>query len=277
MKMFTESPLVSVVMPVKGCNPAFLEKSVGSVLNQTMTDLELIIVLENGEQSVDTDVLEKFLHDKRLRVTHNRQKGFVEALNCGILASRGKYIARMDGDDISLPTRFEKQVEAIQRHHLDLLGGWAYIIDEEGSTIGELTPPTDALSIRKTIMLHNPFLHSAMLFKKSILHYSGLYNGALYGAEDYDLWLRMVSLGYAHANLSDYIVLLRETSNSVMRGKQWKKTRANYARAKALGLTRLGYHDLLSVGFCFAGPFSLLIGPKMASNFRSLLNFLGRL
>jgi glycosyltransferase involved in cell wall biosynthesis len=274
--MLTESPLVSVVMPVKACHPSFLEKSVESVLSQTLTNLELIVVLDCGGQSVDKpvlDVLENFVNDKRLRIVFNKEKGFVEALNFGILVSRGEYIARMDGDDISLPTRLERQVEAIEQLHLDLVGGWAYVIDEDGSTIGKLTPPTDAFSIRKTIMLHNPFLHSAMLFKKSILQYSGLYNKALYGAEDYDLWLRIVSLGYAYANLPDYVILLRETSNSVMRGKQWKTTRANYARAKALGLTRLGYHDPLSVSFCFVGPFSLLIRPKMASDLKILFRF----
>jgi glycosyltransferase involved in cell wall biosynthesis len=275
--MLSKTPLVSVVMPIKTCNPIFLQKSVESILEQSLTDLELIVVMDSGGQSVDKpvlDVLEKFENDERLRIVRNKKKGFVEALNCGILSSRGEYIARMDADDISLSTRLEKQVEAAKQRHLDLIGGWAYIIDEDGSIIGKLTPPTEALSIRRTIMLHNPFLHSAMLFKKSILKHSGLYNMTLYGAEDYDLWLRIVSLGYAYANLPDYVILLRETNNSVMRGKQWKITRANYAKVKALGLTRLGYRDPLSVIFCFAGPFSLLIGPKMAYDLKLLLDSL---
>jgi glycosyltransferase involved in cell wall biosynthesis len=277
--MVNDAPLVSVVMPLKACNPAFLEKSVESVLCQTLTNLELIVVLDDGGHSADKpmlDVLEKFGIDERLKIVHNKKKGFVEALNYGISISRGEYIARMDGDDISLPNRLGLQVGAAKRLNLDLVGGWAYIIDETGSTIGKLTPPTDAFSLRRTILLHNPFLHSAMLFKKSILLNSGLYNCALNGAEDYDLWLRLVSLGYAYANLPDYLVLLRETSNSLMRGKHWKATRANYAKVKALGVTRLGYHDPLSVGFCFAGPFSWLIGPKMAWDLKLLFRFFNR-
>lgn len=275
--MSTVNPLVSVIMPIKDCNPKFFEKSIESILNQTLSNLELIIVIESTEKQIDVSlrgVLEKFKNEGRIKIIRNKGKGFVEALNSGILASRGSYIGRMDGDDVSHRERLEKQVKAINELNLDLVGGWAYVIDENGSTIGELKPPTDNLSIRKTILLHNPFLHSTILFKKSILLNSGLYNKALYGAEDYDLWLRIVSLGYAYANLPEYVLFLRETRNSVMRGRQWRITRINYAKVKALAITRLGYHDPLSVILGFSGPFSLLIGPKMARNLKVILGSL---
>jgi glycosyltransferase involved in cell wall biosynthesis len=275
--MLTKSPLVSVVMPVKECNPLFLKKSVESILNQTLTDLELIIVTENGDMSLEkstTDPLKEFRNDKRLRIIHQKGKGFVEALNYGILASRGKYIARMDADDISLPNRLEKQFKVVEELHLDLVGGWAYIINEAGSTIGKRTPPADSSIIRRTIMLYNPFIHSTMFFKRSILGYSGFYNKALFGSEDYDLWLRIISLGYGYSNLPEPLILLRQTSNSVMRGNGWKKTRLNSARTKALGLTRLGYYDPFSVIFCFISPFSLIVSPKIAHRVTHLLEFL---
>ena len=254
--MISSLPKVSVVMPVKECNPEFLEKSVSSILNQTLTDLELIIVLDHDMRPIDfvQDIFEEYRDDKRIRVIENRTKGFVEALNFGLLASRGEYIARLDSDDISLPDRFKTQIQAVKKLNLDLVGGWAYVIDENGFSIGELTPPTNPVAIRRLIMLHNPFLHSTMLFKKSILKRSGPYNISLYGAEDYDLWLRIISLGYRFANIPNYVIKLRETSDSVMRGQQWKKTRINYARVKALGITRLGYHDPLSLSFSFAAP-----------------------
>ena len=185
--------------------------------------------IESGN-TLALNTLERFHRDKRLRIVYNNKtKGFVAALNYGILLSRGVYIARMDGDDISLPNRLKRQVENITRLRLDIIGGWAYIVNETGSIIGELTPPTSAEDIRKSILLHNPFLHSAILFKKSILKKSGVYNNALSGAEDYDLWIRIISLGYKYGNLPSYVVMLRETSNSLMRGKLWRKTRVNYA------------------------------------------------
>jgi glycosyltransferase involved in cell wall biosynthesis len=275
--MLTKPPLVSVVMPVKECNPLFLKKSVESILNQTLTDLELIIVTENGDMSLEksvTDPLTEFRNDKRLRVIHQRGKGFVEALNCGICSSRGRYIARMDGDDISLPNRLEKQVKAAIQFNLDLVGGWAYVINEAGSIIGKKNPPTETHKIRRILVLYNPFIHSTMLFKRSILAYSGSYNEDLFGAEDYDLWLRIASLGYTYANLPDYLILSRQTCNSVMRGKEWKKTRVNSTRTKALGLTKMGYHDPLSLIFCFISPFSLIVLPKMASRVTFLLESL---
>ncbi len=276
MPVGTQEPLVSVVMPIKGCNPTFLEKSIESVLKQTLTNLELLVIMDNVGQSIDKpllDVLARFKNDERLRIVANKKQGFVEALNTGISVARGKYIARMDGDDISLPNRLKLQVETIEKKKLDFVGGWAYVIDEQGETVGKLTPPTDAQTIKRLIMLHNPFLHSSVTFKKSILKYSGLYNQALFGAEDYDLWLRLVSLGYKCANLPSFILLLRETTNSVVRGKQWKITRANYAKAKVLALTKLGYDDPLSITFCLAGPFSLIVGPIMALPLKSFLRW----
>jgi glycosyltransferase involved in cell wall biosynthesis len=276
MSIGIQTPLVSVVMPINGCNPTFLEKSIESVLKQTLTNFELLVVMDAVGQSVDKpslNVLEKFKNDERLRIVPNKRKGFVDALNTGISVARGKYIARMDGDDISLPDRLKLQVETIEKEKLDLVGGWAYVIDEQGETVGKLTPPTDAQTIKRMIMLHNPFLHSSVTFKKSILACSGLYNQALFGAEDYDLWLRLISLGYVCVNLPNFVLLLREANNSILRGNRWKTTRANYAKAKVMGLTRWGYHDPLSITCCFAGPFSSIVGPRMALDLKLFLRW----
>jgi glycosyltransferase EpsE len=264
-------PLVSVVMPIKGSKRGFLDKSIESILHQTLTDLELIVILDRDQKTINAEVisyLEKIATDNRVRIIYNKTNGFVSALNCGIQSARGLYIARMDGDDISLPNRLKKQVESIKKMQVDIIGGWAYVIDEKGMVVGELTPPTGEREIRQSLMLHNPFLHSAMLFKKAVLKRSGLYNIALYGAEDYDLWLRIISLGYKYANLPMHVVMLRETRDSLMRGKQWQATRLNYAKAKALGVARLGYNDPLSITYCLAGPFTLLVEPNFAKKLK---------
>lgn len=270
-------PLVSVVMPIRECNPQFLEKSIESILRQTLTNLELIVILDITEESGDKRlfaVLKKFKSDFRLRIVANKGNGFVEALNTGLSVSRGKYIARMDGDDISLPNRLMLQIGSLEKLSADVIGGWAYVINENGDTSGKLTPPTDAKRIRRAIMLHNPFLHSAVIFKKSILKDSGLYNSALFGAEDYDLWLRFVSLGYKCINLPCFVIKLRETRNSLSRGRNWKKTRVNYAKTKSLALTKLGYIDPISIGCCFLSPFTILIDPSTGLNLKSLFGWL---
>lgn len=272
-----EEPLVSVIMPVFKCNPKFLRQSVKSILTQTFTSLELLLIQDVAESSLDRsmfDDLEDFRTDRRLRIIVNeRRRGFVEALNVGILASTGKYIARMDGDDISLPNRLELQIEAIEKEKIDFVGGWAHVIDEEGGILGRMTPPTDAQTIRRMMMIHNPFIHSSVTFKKSILAHTGLYNPKLRGAEDYDLWMRVLSLGYICVNLPRFVLQLRETSDSIVRGRGWRPTRASYAKAKVLGLIKYGYHDPFSIASCFAGPFSNFIAPKMTLKFKSLLRW----
>lgn len=276
MSVGMQKPLVSVVMPIKGCNPTFLEKSVESVLNQTLKNLELLLIMDAVGRSFDKsllNVLERFKNDERLRIIANKQQGFVEALNTGLSVASGKYIARMDGDDISLPHRLELQIKTIEKEKLDFVGGWAYVINEQEESVGTLTPPTDAQTIKRMIMLHNPFVHSSVTFKKSLLTSSGLYNSALFGAEDYDLWLRLISFGYICVNLPNFVLLLREANNSILRGNRWKTTRANYAKAKVMGLTRWGYHDPLSIASCFAGPFSSIVGPKMALDLKLLLRW----
>jgi len=272
-----EKPLVSVIMPVFKCNPTFLRQSVESILTQTFTSLELLLIQDVAGSSLDRsmlDAIEDFKTDRRLRIMVNeRRRGFVEALNVGILASRGRYIARMDGDDISLPNRLKSQIEAIEKEKIDFVGGWAYVIDEEGEILGRLTPPTDAQTIRRMMMVHNPFIHSSVTFKKSILALTGLYNPRLWGAEDYDLWMRVFSRGFVCVNLPRFILQLREKSDSIMRGKKWRPTRVGYAKAKVLGLARYGYHDPLSIASCFAGPFSNFIAPRMTLKLKSLLRW----
>lgn len=270
-------PLVSVVMPVRECNPKFLEKSIESIFRQTLTNLELIVILDSTNASEDKRlfaVLNKFKNDSRLRIVVNKGNGFVEALNTGLSVSRGKYIARMDGDDISLPNRLMLQIDYLEKLSADVVGGWAYVINENDDTIGKLTPPTDPKRIKRAMMLHNPFLHSSVIFKKSILKGSGLYNSALLGAEDYDLWLRFVSLGYKCINLPCFVIKLRETRNSLIRGRNWKKTRANYAKTKSLAVTKLGYLDPISIGCCFLSPFTILIDPSTGLNLKHRFGWL---
>lgn len=270
-------PLVSVIMPVFRCNPTFLQYSLESVLLQSLSDLELLVVVDPSEPSSDKTMLDIFDHfrdDKRLKIINNKdRKGFVESLNSAILVSRGKYIARMDSDDISFPNRLDLQTNAIERNKADLVGSWAQVINEQGKVLGCLTPPTDAHMIRQSIMLHNPFIHSSVVFKKSILYSVGLYNPKLWGAEDYDLWLRLISQKYICINLPKFLVNIRETSKSIVRGGKWKKTRVSYTKAKMLGLAKYGYRDPLSIGSCFLGPISILAPPGESIRLKKILGW----
>ena len=130
---FQSTPLISVIMPVfNGEN--FLQDAVGSILGQTFTDFELIAI-DDGSTDNSTALLESFrLNDRRVIIQrHTENQGVTAALNTGLALARGKYIARMDADDISLPVRFEKQVAFMETHpEIDILGSAVRLMDERG-------------------------------------------------------------------------------------------------------------------------------------------------
>ena len=109
-----DNPLVSVVMPVYNAQK-YLNKAIDSILAQTYKDFEFIII-NDGSTDNSLQIIKKYQKkDKRIIVKNKKNKGIVAALNDGIKLSRGKYLARMDADDISLPSRFEVQVNFMEK------------------------------------------------------------------------------------------------------------------------------------------------------------------
>ncbi len=107
--------VISVVMPVYNTPVPYLKEAVGSILGQTFRDFELIIVDDGSEN--ETEEYLRTLSDPRIRLIRNEtNRGITRSLNIGFAAARGKYIARMDGDDISFPERFEKQFAFMESH-----------------------------------------------------------------------------------------------------------------------------------------------------------------
>ena len=120
-------PLISIVMPVYNAE-SFLESAIFSILNQTHSNFEFIII---DDKSTDDSlmIIKKFQKkDSRIKLLNGDGKNLVKALNKGIMKSKGKYIARMDSDDISLPKRLESQVKYIEKYNLDICG--CYCVDQ---------------------------------------------------------------------------------------------------------------------------------------------------
>jgi len=271
-------PVVSVVMPIFRCNPRLLEDSIESILKQTFTESELLVIADPSEPIFDNAmacVIDEFKDDKRLKVIKNRRRrGFVECLNIGIVASRGKYIARMDADDISLPRRLELQIHTIEKGKADFVGTWAQILNGQGEVVSQLTPPADADTIRRMLMVHNPFIHGSVMFRKSIIARVGFYNPKLYGAEDYELWMRIIGQGYTCVNLQEFLLNVRETHVSIMRGNGWRRTRLGYSMAKLYGIVKYGYHDPLSIVLGLITPMSFFTTPSVAARMKTLVGWL---
>lgn len=258
--------IISIIMPVWKTKTKLLKESIKSIIEQTYDNFEFIIIHEKSNETIDIEIEKIFVEfeDNRIKIIKVNEGGLTNSLNIGIQNSRGKYIARMDSDDISDSHRLEKQLEYIKKNNLDLVGTWAYSILEEGTIIGKIKMPITHSEIRKKIMFHNPFLHPTILFKKSIIQKVGQYDLKYNGAEDYQLYFKIISENFKVGNIPEYLLKLRETKDSVMRGKKWRYKRKIYFDVKKNAVKCLGFNKPRDLFYFFFTPLVFLISPKLA-------------
>lgn len=200
-------PAVSVLMPSFNAG-TFLRVAVESVLLQSFTDLELIIV-DDGSTDDSFEALDG-LNDGRIRVVRNKQNlGLVESRNIALAHAQAPLIACLDADDIALPTRLEKQVARFEADpNLALLGSQAYLVDAQGKPFGVVDVPSSSQEIRRTILRHNNIVQSSVMARRSVLNAVGGYPRDFSLAEDYALWLRVI-MDYKVMNLAERLVCYR--------------------------------------------------------------------
>jgi glycosyltransferase involved in cell wall biosynthesis len=187
------APTVSVILPVNR-HHSYLQPAIESILEQSFTAFELLVVAEVEFFPKEDAILQLGQYDPRIRVIPlTISPGLALALNVGIMASRGKYIARMDSDDLSMPDRLEVQVRFLDSHpDIVAVGARVALIDGEGKSIDRDFPfyETDA-QIRRVLPIRNPMPHPVMTFRKSALVQAGSYRYSFLG-EDWELFLRIV-------------------------------------------------------------------------------------
>jgi glycosyltransferase involved in cell wall biosynthesis len=199
------TPRVSVVMPVRD-GARWLSEAIRSILDQTLSNFELIII-DDGSTDNSHDIIKSIARgEPRIRAMRQDRQGLVAALNCGLSECRGPLIARLDADDRAHPLRLRRQAEYLDCHpDVGLLGTWANQIDEHGSIVHALKPPTNSETLRILLTRTNPFVHSSVMLRTRDLRKVGFYRQAFEGAEDYDLWIR-ISEHATVANLPEYLV-----------------------------------------------------------------------
>ena len=199
-------PAVSVLMSVHDGAPSVAE-AVASVLAQSAGDLELIVV-DDGSTDATPDLLAA-VSDGRLRVLRQARTGLTRALNRALGAARADLVARLDADDVALPERLARQRAFLERApDVGLLGSAAREIDGAGATVRVVRPPEDDAAIRRALIRANPFVHSSIMARRSLLERAGGYDESLAVAQDYDLWMRLARLTRL-ANLPDVLVVRR--------------------------------------------------------------------
>ena len=218
-------PLVSVVMATFNEKPNMVGKAIESILSQTYQNFELF-VLDDSTAEETKQKIDSYSSDSRVHVIResNRMK-FVPALNKGLKLASGKYIARMDGDDIALPDRFEKQVNYLEENKdVAVLGGHMNIIDENDAIKSERLYATTDKAFLKYAIFRNPIAHPTVMFRKQLVDKGFTYDETLKRSEDLDLWLRLLKAGYKLKNLDEKILNYRVLSQQMKkRGRdQWK-------------------------------------------------------
>lgn len=181
-------PTVSVVLPAYNAD-RWLAKAIDSILLQSLRDLELILI-DDGSTDGTLDVLARY-NDRRLIIVRNAtNEGLVAALNQGIELARGRYIARMDADDISYRARLELQVRFLEtRSDVGICGTWFRLMGGRWPTT--LRTPTEHDDISAQLFFRSPFGHPTIVFRTEFLRQTDMrYDPASADAEDFDLWVR---------------------------------------------------------------------------------------
>lgn len=196
----------------------WLDQALDSVLRQSRGDLELIVT-DDGSSDDTPLILRRYAaRDPRIRMTHHSSsRGLAATLNEQIALSRGRYIARMDGDDVARPDRLDKQVAFLDGHpEVGLLGSFCREIDTEGCPVALWRRPNTDQALRRALLRYNPFIHSTVMLRREVFALAGLYDQTLRYGQDYDLWLR-ISRHCGLANLPEPLVDLRVDLKKVAR------------------------------------------------------------
>jgi len=201
-------PLISVVMSVYN-GEKYLAEAIESILNQTYTNFEFIIV-NDGSSDKSIDIIKEYMtKDNRIvLIDREENKGLAYSLNEGISIAKGEYIARMDADDISLPTRFEKQIEFMQKNEIDVCGSFIKLFGDSRKE-QVIKYPLNNQNIRFSLLFFSSLAHPTVMFKKEVFN-KVKYNIDYKVAQDYQLWCDIANANFKIGNIPEVLLNYRE-------------------------------------------------------------------
>lgn len=212
-----KTPEISVLMPAYNAEK-HIEEAVKSILNQTFKDFELIIIDDNSTDNT-WQIIQKFKSDKRVKLFRNEKNiKLSKTLNKAITLAKGRYLARMDADDISYPERLELQFNFMEKHPaVGIVGGTMDIISEDCQFIAKRMYHQTDNEIRKHIFRYSPYSHPLIMIRAAVLQQSGVYDNIYNPAEDYELYFR-IGMYSKFANLKNTLLKYRIVNNSMTTG-----------------------------------------------------------
>lgn len=208
------APLVSVLIPIYNAE-LYVEKAILSIIEQSYQNLE-IICIDDGSNDITKDILNKLARiDNRIILISRENKGLVFTLNEGIDVSTGKYIARMDADDISVNTRIAKQVEYMEKHQECAVCGTFVQYFGETNSLKQADFFNNNFDLRGQIFLSTPIAHPSAMIRKNLLTIHSIkYNKAYRHAEDLKFWTELIKIGSFY-NVPERLLKYRITPDQI--------------------------------------------------------------
>lgn len=216
------NPKVSVIMSVYKEPIEWLHESIDSILNQTFSDFEFIIICDNPDYKEGIELLEAYKKkDNRIVIVKNEQNiGLTKSLNKGLAIARGEYIARMDADDISVLNRFAIQLNYFKEHPEVDLCHTAYVkIDEKGRKIGQYKL-RGIETQGEFLLVIDRLCHPSVMFRSKLIHLRNpFYDPKFTSAQDYDLWSFLLIQGITFGYIDDICIFYRVSSQQISNQK----------------------------------------------------------
>lgn len=228
-----KSPKITVLMSVYN-SQEFLKDAIESILNQTFKDFEFLII-DDGSNDKSLEIISSY-HDRRIVLINNEMNmGLAKSLNKGLHLAKGKYIARMDADDIALPFRLDRQFTFMEENtEVDICGSWVQTIGDGVENIWR--HPTSNDEIKVQLLFNSALVHPSVFMRKKSIFDKGLfYNESIKRAQDYELWSRVAITGEMR-NIPE--VLLKYRLHSDQTGKKYKESQIDTARNVRINLLK---------------------------------------
>lgn len=227
----------------------YLEEAISSVLSQSFDDFEFIII-DDGSTDRSANIITQFcLKDERVKFYQNENNvGLTKSLNKGLRCARGRFVARQDADDISVPDRFQLQINMLKNDSsLGIIGSAARKIKRDGSIGGIYYVPETKGLVQWESLFRNPFFHSSVMIRSEILKRDKLfYNETIKYGQDYELWSRLLRKS-SGINISSALIQYRvhekQISNDRFESQQEIADRIGKARLEELGL-QVDLHEM---------------------------------
>lgn len=209
-------PEISVIMSTYNEKRTYLEEAIESIRKQTFKNFEFLIVLDNpNNEEIRQCIYEYALADQRIKVIVNEENiGLTKSLNKAIAVAKGKYMSRMDADDIMIATCLERELQIMKKENLDLVAASKKNIDENGKVLDVFVNDFSPKQMKWLLPYDNSINHPTVLVRMEIVRQLNGYR-EIRSCEDYDLWIRMLCYGCRMRLLPSIFLLRRMRSDGV--------------------------------------------------------------